>query len=91
MSIVRELISVILLLDGYKTYGEGSHKRLIEYLENNYKQFSEREISVINELRILRNKIAYNGFFVEYDYLERKKDIINKIIHKLGNIIRERL
>ena len=30
--LIRELISVVLLLDGYKTYGEGAHKKLIEYL-----------------------------------------------------------
>ena len=29
---IRELISVVLLLDGYETYGEGAHKKLIEYL-----------------------------------------------------------
>lgn len=31
--VIRELITVILLLDGYKTQGEGAHKKLIEYLE----------------------------------------------------------
>lgn len=27
--VIRELMSVILLLDGYKTYGERAHKKLI--------------------------------------------------------------
>jgi len=31
--VIRELIQVILLLDGYKTVGEGAHKRLIDYLD----------------------------------------------------------
>mgnify|MGYP001566898438 FL=1 len=39
--IIRELISIILLLDGYKTIGEGAHKRQIEYLEANYREFSK--------------------------------------------------
>ncbi len=26
--VIRELISIVLLLDGYKTYGEGAHKKL---------------------------------------------------------------
>lgn len=30
---IRELISVILLLDGYKTHGEGAHKKQIDYLK----------------------------------------------------------
>jgi hypothetical protein len=60
--VIRELISVILLLDGYKTYGEGAHKKLVEYLQHNYKEFKEYEISLIDDLRIIRNKIAYDGF-----------------------------
>ncbi len=35
--VIRELLSVILLLDGYKTHGEGAHKKLIEYIQINYK------------------------------------------------------
>ncbi|VVB88656.1 Uncharacterised protein [uncultured archaeon] len=30
--VVRELITIVLLLDGYKTQGEGAHKKLIEYI-----------------------------------------------------------
>jgi len=74
--VIRELMAIILLLDGYKTYGEGAHKKLIEYIEANYKQFADYELSLIDDLRIVRNKIAYDGFFVERSYIERKlKDI----------------
>ena len=85
--IIRELISVILLLDGYKTIGEGAHKRMIEYLNANYKQFNAYEISLIDDMRILRNKIAYDGFFVKESYLERKLQDIKDIIAKLKAII----
>ncbi|MEK6983934.1 MAG: hypothetical protein AABX33_05150 [Nanoarchaeota archaeon] len=53
--VVRELISIILLLDGYKTMGEGAHKRQIEYLEANYKDFSKHETAFIDDLRVTRN------------------------------------
>lgn len=89
--VIRELISVVLLLDGYKTYGEGAHKRLVEYLKSHYDEFNEYEISLIDDLRITRNKIAYNGFFVEKDYIERKiksiKDIINKLKEEVNKKI----
>ena len=85
--VIRELISVVLLLDGYKTYGEGVHKKLVEYLQSNYKEFNEYEISLIDDLRITRNKIAYDGFFVEKDYIERKLSDIQNIIKKLKDII----
>ena len=89
--VIRELLSIVLLLDGYKTYGEGAHKKLIEYVEKNYKEFSKYEISLIDNLRNIRNKIAYDGFFVEKDYIERKKKEINIIIKKLKEIVKKKL
>jgi len=89
--VIRELLTIILLLDGYKTYGEGAHKKLIEYLEKNYKEFSRNEIFLIDDLRIVRNKIAYDGFFVEKDYIARKLKDIKEIIEKLKKIINKKL
>ena len=42
--IIRELLSILLLLEGYKTYGEGAHKKLIEYIKENYKELDTSEI-----------------------------------------------
>ncbi len=89
--VLRELITVILLLDGYKTQGEGAHKKLIEYLEKNYGDFRGHEISLIDDLSVVRNKIAYNGFFVQDDYLERKRKDILVLIEKLRVIIYKKL
>ncbi|PIU72600.1 hypothetical protein COS79_01995 [Candidatus Woesearchaeota archaeon CG06_land_8_20_14_3_00_33_13] len=89
--IIRELMTIILLLDGYKTFGEGAHRRLIGYLEENYKQFNSYEISLIDSLRITRNKISYNGFFVEETYIQRKLEDILKLINKLKEIVKEKI
>jgi hypothetical protein len=89
--VIRELSSIVLLLDGYKTYGEGSHRKLIEYIEKNYSELSEEEVRLIDDLRILRNKIAYDGFFVEKDYIKRKIDVIIKILDKLKDIINRKM
>jgi hypothetical protein len=89
--VIRELITVILLLDGYKTHGEGAHKKLIEYMEKNYGEFRGHEISLIDDLRVVRNKIAYNGFFVTDDYLDRKRQEILTLIDKLRIIIYKKL
>jgi len=89
--VIRELMTVVLLLDGYKTYGEGAHKKLVEYLQSNYKEFNEYEISLIDDLRITRNKIAYDGFFVEKDYIERKVKDIQEVIRKLKEIIKKKV
>lgn len=89
--IIRELISIVLLLDGYKTYGEGAHKKLIDYLDENYKEFDDYEISLIDDLRTTRNKISYDGFFVEKDYIKRKIKDIRVIIGKLKEIIKRKI
>ena len=46
--IVKELITSILLIDGYKTL---SHKDLVDYLKERCSEFSEIELSVLDELR----------------------------------------
>lgn len=89
--VIRKLISIILLLDGYKTYGEGAHKRLIEYIESKYRDLNEYEISLIDDLRTKRNKIAYDGFFVTKDYIERRVKDIQGVISKLKKMIKEKL
>ena len=89
--VIRELITVILLLDGYKTHGEGAHKKLIEYIGKNYTEFKVHDITLIDDLRIIRNKISYNGFFVTEDYLERKRKDILMLIDVLKIIIYKKL
>ena len=89
--VIRELVSIILLLDGYKTIGEGAHKRQIEYLEANYREFSKFEIAFIDDLRITRNKIAYDGFFVKGSYIDRKLTDILRIIGKLKEIVHKKM
>ena len=89
--VIRELMSIVLLLDGYKTFGEGAHKRLVDYIEKNYKEFTMYEMLFIDDLRITRNKITYDGFFVQADYIGRKIKDIQKIIDTLNIIIKKKL
>ena len=89
--VIRELISIVALLDGYKSYGENAHKILIEYMDKNYNEFDSYEISLIDGLRIVQNKISYDGFFVKEDYITRKIAYLKKIIAKLKKIIQKKL
>lgn len=88
--VMRELITIVLLLDGYKTYGEGAHKKLIDYLEKNYTTFTRADIHFLDDLRSVRNKIAYDGFFVNTDYIEQRRERIKRIIAKLQKIIKDK-
>lgn len=64
-------MSILILLDGLKVEGEGSHKQQITYLRKNC--LTEGQASTIDELRQIRNRISYDGFFVNSDYLMRKE------------------
>ena len=86
--IIKEGITAVMAVDGRKTL---SHDALVVYLKEFYKQFSESETMLADQLRKLRNKIAYKGFFVEYDFLERNESNIKEIISKLKEILNERL
>ncbi len=89
--VIRELITGILLLDGLKAVGEGAHKAQIDYVGVKYKEFTRSEIAFIDDLRITRNKIAYEGFFVKEDYITRKIPEITIIMNKLNSIIRNKM
>jgi len=89
--VIRELSTALILLDGYKTFGEGSHKKLIEYINEKYKEFNSSDIFFLENLRVLRNRIAYDGFFVQKDYLVRNKPSIIKLVDKLKSITTTRI
>ena len=82
-SVIRELISAIFLLEGKKFVGENAHKEQILYLSKNYKFLKKSEIQLIDDLRKLRNKIEYDGFFIQKDYLHRNEKRINGLINKI--------
>ena len=86
--IIKELITAILLIDGYKTL---SHKNLIEYLKEKYLKFSQHEIILLDNLRILRNRIAYEGLLIESSYLTRNQVFFKSIIIKLKQLINKNL
>jgi len=87
--VAKELITAILFIDGYKTL---SHKDLIEYLRLNFKaDFSNLDISLLDQLRKLRNNIVYYGVFIEPSYVSRNKEHVNKIVSKLMGICDKKL
>ena len=86
--IIKELITAVLLIDGYKTL---SHRDLIEYIKEKYLEFTRQEISILDSLRILRNRVSYEGFFIEISYLNRNESLFKLVINKLKEIISKKL
>ena len=88
--IIRELATSILFIDCVKSVGENAHKETLDYLKN-YKEITSLEISTIQDLRIRRNKNAYEGKLIEGPYLKNNIGHFNNIITKLKEIIVSKL
>ena len=86
--VIKELTTAILLCEGFKTL---SHIDLVEYLKKNYKEFNEKDILIMNRLRILRNKISYEGFKIPLNYLLDNETAFLQIIKKLKSLIKDKL
>ncbi|MEK6807701.1 MAG: hypothetical protein AABX75_01600 [Nanoarchaeota archaeon] len=86
--IIKELITAIMSLDGWKTV---SHELLVGYLAKFYKEFSQAELYLIDQLRKIRNDIAYRGVIIKKDYLTRNDKAILAVTEKLKQIVRRKL
>ncbi len=86
--IIKEAITALMAVEGYKTL---SHEVLIGYLKEFFPQFSDSEIALVDHFRQLRNKIAYRGFFVTPDFVERNEERIKEVALKLIQILKERV
>lgn len=86
--IIKELITGIMAVDGYKTV---SHELLVSYAAKFCLDLSTAEIYLIDQLRKTRNDIDYRGLMVPLEYLRRNKGAILKIIPKLKMILNKKL
>ena len=86
--IIKECITGIMSADGYKTT---SHELLIAYLAQFYDIFSSSELITMDQLRKIRNDIAYRGVLVKPEYIERNEDVIKTIIAKLKATVETKL
>ena len=83
--IIKELMTALLSDAGYKSY---SHECLISFVKERYRNsFTNFEIYLINQMRLIRNDLAYRGDFVEDDFLVRNKEKILMIISKLKHLL----
>ena len=78
--IIKELLTASMYKLGYKTL---SHKVLVEFSKEKIKSLTNREIELIDELRVKRNNIVYYGEKVNLEFLKSREPIIKEIIEKL--------
>jgi uncharacterized protein (UPF0332 family) len=86
---IKEIISALLAVHGYKSY---SHECLITFIEEFYPNtLDDFEIHFLDSMRKLRSDIQYRGRDVADDYLKRNSSVIEKIIEKLLDVLEKEL
>ena len=83
--IIHKLMEAITLKEGIKIKGEGAHQELIDYIAS--KGIINEETRIfLQQMRNLRNRIAYEGFSVNKNYISLNKKKIDEIIANLMNV-----
>lgn len=83
--ILHKLMESYSSLEGVKFSGENAHKELIDYACQ--RLFTPQDRIFLQELRQFRNQIAYEGFNIDKNYLERNVKKIETYIYFLMNKI----
>ena len=86
--IIKDALTALMALDGYKTL---SHEAPISYMDEFFPEFSESEVLFADLLRKLRNRIAYEGFFIEPAFVERNAEKLDGLVSKLVKLLKARL
>ena len=88
--ILRQLMEGLASLEGVKSQGKGAHKKLIDWVCEEY-NLKESERHFLQKIRKYRNRIEYEGFSIDFSYLERNETRIDDMIQIFKEKLRERV
>ena len=80
---IKELLTALLLTKGLRSK---NHQCLITYFYKNYPQH-EGEAYLIAEMSYLRNRLNYYGEQISPAFYEKNKELVEKIVVKIKNMI----
>ena len=83
--IIKELLIALLLSHGLKS---SNHECLISFLKQKYPKF-EYEATLIHQLKNIRNRISYDGYFVDEHYITKNKTEFSNLINLIKELINE--
>jgi hypothetical protein len=87
--ILHKMLEGITFLWGFKARGEGAHQELIDFVAKKC-NLSEQQRVFLQQLRDYRNRVSYEGFIVQRDFIDTSVEKINELIVKLHKILNER-
>jgi hypothetical protein len=88
--IIHKLSEAVSLINGVKIKGDGAHQELIDFVCKKLKINDGKRI-FLQQMRDYRNRIAYEGFIVNKNYISLNKGKINEIIDKLSESVKKEL
>lgn len=88
--IIHKIMEAITALEGIKTKGDGAHQELIDYVCKNH-NLGESTRVFLQELRDYRNRISYEGFAINTEYIKSNAERIETIISVLLNLASDKI
>ena len=83
--IIKELLSALLLAHGLKS---SNHECLVSFFGLKYPLYPY-ETETIHTLKDIRNRVSYDGYFVDKTYIAKNKIEFNHIIKLLNRLVKE--
>lgn len=80
--IIHKLIEALAIIEGVRIKGEGAHQELIDYVCKQ-KKLGEKNRLFLQQIRDYRNRISYEGFFIDNNFIESNKKTFDEIIETL--------
>jgi len=80
--VMHKLMEALGLVEGIKIKGEGAHQELIDYISKQHR-LSEQTRQLLQQMRDYRNRISYEGFMINEQYIIAHQEKIESIIKEL--------
>ena len=79
---IHKLLEALTIREGIKIKGEGAHEELIEYVSRTY-GLDEQARQLLQQMRDYRNRISYEGFMINKNYVLLNQKKITELIQGL--------
>jgi len=83
---IHKLMDALALRNGVTIKGEGAHRELIDHISKEH--MNEQTRQFLQNMMEHRNRISYEGFMIQTDYIIANRDRIQNIIKTLFSLLK---
>ena len=85
---IHKLMEALAVKEGIKIKGEGAHQELIDYIAKKH-GLAEQARQFLQQMRDFRNRISYEGFMINKNYIGLNQNKIREIIDLLSKKLKK--